>query len=116
MTAKSSTNMMPVQRERERAGEPADPELRDIMTNPGYVTLDASRDRLALANLAGVLELALDASDTVAPKNSLEKMLVHQMAVLHRQTMKLSVLMDDLSLRLPLEGLACHPQYRRWSP
>ena len=113
MTAKSSTNMMPVQRERERAGEhllfmagvrsklakrggnalsdlthgdverdgrypasaeigtdgelvPADPELRDTVTNPGYVTLDASRDRLALANLAGVLELALDASDTVA--------------------------------------------------
>ena len=152
MTAKSSTNTMAVQRERERAGEhllfmagvrsklakrggdalsdlthgdverdgrypasaeigtggelvPADPELRDTVTNPGYVTLDASRDRLALANLAGVLELALDASDTVAPKNSLEKMLVHQMAVLHRQTMKLSVLMDDLSLRLPLEGL-----------
>ena len=64
-----------------------------------------SRDRLALANLAGVLELALDASDTVAPKNSLEKMLVHQMAVIHRQTMKLSAQMDDLSSRLPLEGL-----------
>ena len=69
------------------------------------MAVDASRDRLALAHLAGVLELALDASDTVVPKNSLEKMLVHQMAVLHRQTMKLSALMDDLSSRLPHEGL-----------
>ena len=81
------------------------PKLRDTVTNPDYVAVDASRDRLALAHLAGVLELALDASDTVVPKNSLEKMLVHQMAVLHRQTMKLSALMDDLSSRLPHEGL-----------
>ena len=81
------------------------PKLRDTVTNPDYVAVDASRDRLALAHLAGVLELALDASDTVVPKNSLEKMLVHQMAVLHRQTMKLSALMDDLSSRLPHEGV-----------
>ena len=60
--------------------EPELPKLRDTVTNPDYVAVDASRDRLALANLAGVLELALDASDTVVPKNSLEKMLVHQMA------------------------------------
>jgi len=84
---------------------PQVPELRDTVTNPDYVAVDASRDRLALAHLAGVLELALDASDTAVPKNSLEKMLVHQMAVLHRQTMKLSALMDDLSSRLPHEGL-----------
>ena len=145
MTAKSSTNMMPVQRERDRAGQhllfmagvrsklakkggdalsdlahgdverdgrypapaeigtggelvPSAPELRDTVTNPDYVAVDASRDRLALANLAGVLELALDASDTVAPKNSLEKMLVHQLAVLHRQMMKLAARMDDFVL------------------
>jgi len=83
---------------------PTDPGLRDTVTNPDYVTVDASRDRLALANRAGALELALDASDTADPKNSLEKMLVHQMAVLHRQTMKLAARMDDFSL-LPLEGL-----------
>ena len=145
MTAKSSTNMMPVQHERDRAGQhllfmagvrsklakkggdalsdlahgdverdgrypapaeigtggelvPSAPELRDTVTNPDYVAVDASRDRLALANLAGVLELALDASDTVAPKNSLEKMLVHQLAVLHRQMMKLAARMDDFVL------------------
>ena len=34
-------------------------ELLDTVTNPDYVTVDASRDRLNLADLAGVLELAL---------------------------------------------------------
>ena len=123
MTAKISTNMMPVQRERERAGQhllfmagvrsklakkggdalgslahgdverdgrypapaeigtggelvPSVPELRDTVTNPDYVAVDASRDRLALANLAGVFELALNASDTVAPKNGCVHMLL----------------------------------------
>jgi hypothetical protein len=77
---------------------PTEPELRDTVNNPDYVTVDASRDRLALASGAGVLEMALDASDTVDPKNSLEKMLVHQMAVLHRQMMRLSTRMEDLSI------------------
>ena len=42
--------------------------------------------------------MALDASDTIDPKNSLEKMLAHQMAVLHRQMMRLSTRMEDLSI------------------
>jgi len=126
MTAKDSTNAMPVQRERQQAGEhilfmagirsnlakkgddgmltvlgairPTEPELRDTVKNPDYVTVDASRDRLALASGAGVLEMALDASDTIDSKNSLKKMLVHQMAVLHRQIMRLSARMEDLSI------------------
>jgi hypothetical protein len=76
-------------------------ELRDTVTNPDYVTVDASRDRLELAQRGGVLELALDAADTVDAKNSLEKMLVHQMSVLHRQIMKLTARMDDLELQFP---------------
>jgi hypothetical protein len=52
---------------------PAEPDLRDTVKNPDYVTVDASRDRLALASGAGVLEMALDASDTIDSKNSLEK-------------------------------------------
>jgi hypothetical protein len=54
-----------------------------------------------MADLAGVLELALDASDSIDAKNSLEKMLAHQMAVVHRTLMKLTVLIDDIQLRLP---------------
>jgi hypothetical protein len=52
-----------------------------------------------------VLELALDASDTVGAKNSLEKMLVHQMAVLHRSIMKLTARMDDMQLPMPFPRL-----------
>ena len=84
---------------------PPQGELRDTVTNPDYVTVDASRDRLELASLAGVLELALDASDTVGAKNSLEKMLVHQMAVLHRSIMKLTARMDDMQLPMPFPRL-----------
>ena len=75
-------------------------ELLDTVTNPDYVTVDASRDRLNLADLAGVLELALDTSDTIGAKNSLEKMLAHQMAVLHRSIMKLTIRMEDMQLPL----------------
>jgi hypothetical protein len=34
---------------------PQEPELRDTVTNPDYVTVDASRDRLELASLAGAV-------------------------------------------------------------
>jgi hypothetical protein len=66
-----------------------------------YVTVDASRDRLELARRSGALELALDASDSIDAKNSLEKMIVHQMAVMHRQIMKLTARMDDIALQFP---------------
>ena len=94
------TGRYPVRAEIGTGGElvPAEPDLRDTVKNPDYVTVDASRDRLALASGAGVLEMALDASDTIDSKNSLEKMLVHQMAVLHRQIMRLSTRMEDLSI------------------
>jgi hypothetical protein len=55
----------------------------DTVADPDYVTAEASRDRLGLANQAGSLSLALDAADTIQAQDSLEKMLVHQMAVLH---------------------------------
>jgi hypothetical protein len=73
---------------------PADSDLRDTVTNPDYVTVDASKDRLDLAHNAGVLELALDASDSINAKNSLEKMMAHQMTVLHQATMKLAASLD----------------------
>jgi hypothetical protein len=75
-----------------------DCELRDTIKNPDYVTVDASRARLELASHAGVLELALDASDTIDSKNSLEKMMAHQMALLHRQIMTLGGRLDDIAL------------------
>jgi hypothetical protein len=65
----------------------------DTVADPDYVTADASRDRLELANEAGSLGLALDAADTIQAQDSLEKMLVHEMAVLHRGMMKAAACM-----------------------
>ena len=46
----------------------------DTVADPDYVTADASRDRLELANEAGSLGLALDAADTIQAQDSLECM------------------------------------------
>ena len=63
----------------------------NTIANPDYVTAAASRYRLDLANQASSLDLALDAADSIRAQDSLEKMLVHQMAVIHRGMMKASV-------------------------
>jgi hypothetical protein len=57
--------------------------------------LTASRDRLALASQAGSLSLALDAADTIQAQDGLEKMLVHQMAVLHYGMMRAAARMNE---------------------
>src|SRR5262244_4565387 len=59
----------------------------DTVADPDYVTASASRERLELANEAGSLDLALDVADSIQAQDSLEKMLVHEMAVLHRGMM-----------------------------
>jgi hypothetical protein len=65
--------------------------LFDTVAHPDYVTAEASRDRLRLASQAGSLSLALDAADTIQAQDGLEKMLVHQMAVLHYGMMRAAV-------------------------
>jgi hypothetical protein len=67
----------------------------DTVADPDYVTAAASRDRLELANEAGSLGLALDAADTIQAQDSLEKMLVHEMAVLHRGMMRAAIRMNE---------------------
>src|SRR6516225_7503465 len=69
--------------------------LFDTVAHPDYVTAEASRDRLRLANQAGLLSLALDAADTIQAQDSLEKMLVHQMAVLHCGMMRATARMNE---------------------
>ena len=69
-------------------------ELADTVRDPNYVTVDASRDRLELANEAGALETALDAAESIGAGNSLEKMLAHQLAAAHRSAMKMSAEMN----------------------
>src|SRR5215207_4163161 len=64
--------------------------LLDTVDNPNYVTADASRGRLDLAQQAGALEEALDAADTIEARDSLERMLAHQLATVHVSAMKMS--------------------------
>ena len=66
------------------------PELRDTVDDPDRITAVASRDRLELAHEAGALDLALDMADTIEARNSLEKMLAHQLAAAHNSAMKLT--------------------------
>ena len=99
----------------------------NTIANPDYVTAAASRYRLDLANQASSLDLALDAADSIRAQDSLEKMLVHQMAVIHRGVMKASSRMNEELDRvgvinerarkqpmcgvvgLPLQSRACQP-------
>lgn len=63
--------------------------LLDRTKNQDRVGIEASRDRMRLADQSQCLELALDASESIRGANSLEKMLAHQMAAAHRMAMKL---------------------------
>ncbi|MEI7606183.1 MAG: hypothetical protein WCJ64_02240 [Rhodospirillaceae bacterium] len=64
-------------------------ELKDTVAAPDLTTAVASRTRVELAAEAGALELAVDAAATIDAKNSLERMLAHQVAACHSSAMKL---------------------------
>ncbi|MEI7673583.1 MAG: hypothetical protein WCK00_15865 [Deltaproteobacteria bacterium] len=63
--------------------------LIDSTKKPNMVGVEASQERLRLAAQNQCLEMALDASESIKGANSLEKMLAHQMAALHRMAMKI---------------------------
>ena len=73
---------------------------RNTVKDPSYVTAGASHDRLELAHEANVLEMALDAAETAQAANSLEMMLTHQLAALHKSTMKLDAQVNHQAGRL----------------
>src|SRR5262245_19755261 len=100
MLAQARTKQLPSTRTEIGAGgelidrETVGSHLVDTVANPDYVTAEASSDRLALASQAGSLSLALDAADTIQAQDSLEKMLLHQMAVLHHGMMRAAARMN----------------------
>ncbi len=63
-------------------------ELRDTVKDPNMITASAQVDRLRLTEEAGALDIALDATDTIQPQNSFEKMLAHQLSALHVLAMR----------------------------
>src|SRR5271166_256850 len=66
------------------------PHLVDTLQNPNMVNVIASEHRVDLASVVGsrVVEAAVDAAESAQAGNSLEKMLCHQMAAMHRAAMK----------------------------
>jgi hypothetical protein len=75
-------------------------DLKNTVRDPDYVTARASQERLELAEAANSLEAALDAADSIDPQNSFERMLAHQMALVHRCVMKLGQRFDEQANRL----------------
>jgi hypothetical protein len=65
-------------------------EIVDTLINPDQAAIDASISRtdLLLSAPADIVALAVDAAKSAKAGNSLEKMLVHQLAMIHTLTMK----------------------------
>jgi hypothetical protein len=61
----------------------------DTLAHPNTVAVGASGDRMNAALYAGVLEPAVDAAMAAPARNSIEKMLYHQLAATHHTAMKL---------------------------
>jgi len=76
--------------------------IREVLERPDEIALNASYARTRLAADADVLEMAVDAADSVRASNSIEKMLTHQMAAAHDLAMKLFYLSTQADLP-PLE-------------
>lgn len=77
----------------------------DTLQAPNTISIDASEHRAAVATRAGVLSPALDAAVTVGAKNSVEKMLAHQIAAAHIIGMEMIVRIQE-GVRLPPVELA----------
>src|SRR5882762_1241515 len=61
-----------------------------LKTSPDMVNATASRERLSLAAGAGALILGTDIAETIKVRNSLERMLAHQLGAVHQMAMKFS--------------------------
>lgn len=63
--------------------------FKETLKRPKLSNIQASHDRQLLISDANCFDLAIDAAETVGAKNSLEKMLAHQMAACHNAGMRL---------------------------
>ncbi len=64
--------------------------IRDtLLQDPGATAIDASLERTTILHHAGALEIGMDAVESIQAKNSIEKMLVHQMSVCHIKAMEI---------------------------
>lgn len=66
-----------------------------VRERPDMLAAVASYQRLDLAGDAGVLTLAVDAAETIKARNSLERMLAHEMAAAHRLSLRFVAQADE---------------------
>jgi hypothetical protein len=64
------------------------PFIDTVRERPDMLAIEASQHRMELVDKADVLTLAVDAATTIQATNSLEKMLIHQMAAAHSLALK----------------------------
>jgi hypothetical protein len=69
--------------------------IKDTIHDPNQVTVAASADRMNLAYDANCLSMAVDAAESIQARNSLEKMLTHNLAACHDMAMKLIARMQN---------------------
>lgn len=69
---------------------PTRADIRDTLAKPSQIAIDASiaRTDLLVQVQSDVLALAVDAAHSAGARNSLEKMLSHQLALLHSASMR----------------------------
>lgn len=63
--------------------------VRETLLDPDSIAIDASASRLELLADADAVALGVDAAESINAINSLEKMLVHQMAAAHKHSLNL---------------------------
>jgi hypothetical protein len=80
------------------------PFVDTVRERPDMLAVDASRRRMELADKANALTLSLDAAATIAAANSLEKMLVQEMAAAHVMAMELQAEACELLQRYKRSG------------
>ena len=80
------------------------PFIDTVRERPNMLAIDASRQRMELADKADALTLGVDAAATIQAENSLEKMLAHQMAAAHTAAMEAQAMALDLMHRYKHTG------------
>ena len=65
------------------------PGLELALKEPDLLDVEVTIQRTQLADRAGVFEMALEASESVRAKNSIQRMQAHQLALAHKYAMEL---------------------------
>jgi hypothetical protein len=74
-------------------------QIIETLKDPNSISVAASHERMRLAQEVGILPMAIDAAESIGARNSLEKMLAHQLGALHRAYM--NVMERAINDRLP---------------